>query len=201
MGLPRIIKKSYRGMGFVDIQDELFADRKIMLCDEINKDIAKEVMLQMMYLDKVSSDAIVLLIDSPGGSVDAGMVICDVIKSVKSPVITVCMSQAYSMGAVIFLQGDERIMLEHSKVMIHDPSAVGGLENRKVLEAKENLERIMKDREMLCTIIAERTGKDVDEIYELTKKDTFFDAAQSLDFGIATKIADNLTFSAGEEQW
>ena len=132
-----------------------------------------------------------MYINSPGGEVSAGLALYDVMQAVSCPVHTVCMGTAASMGAVLFLSGDHREIFPHAKVMIHDPlipEGVGGSALRV-----ENISReLMKTREVIGSIIGKHTGKSMDEVYAVMVKDTYFDAAQALEFGLADAVIERM---------
>ena len=117
------------------------------------------------------------------------MAIYDYIRLMRSPVTTVCVGTAASMGAILFLSGSRRMMLPHSKVMIHDPYFGGtAMAGQKPLELKEKLNDLMETRKMLAEVIVEQTGMSKRQVLNFTKKDTFFDAKEALKVGIATEI-------------
>ncbi|MBR6696269.1 MAG: ATP-dependent Clp protease proteolytic subunit [Oscillospiraceae bacterium] len=184
-----IIYESNRGYQSLDITDTLYKERVIFLDDEINPTTALETIKQLVALDRESNDEIKLFINSPGGCVTSGLAICDTIEIIKSPVTTVCIGLAASMGAVIFLHGKNRQMMKHSKIMLHDPSFGGGnLRGKKPHEIETELNELREVQETLVNIISEKTGKPKEEVYEITKKDTYFDFEKARYFGIATNI-------------
>lgn len=130
-----------------------------------------------------------IYINSPGGEVISGLAVYDYISIMKSPVRTVCTGTAASMGAILFLAGKKREMLPHTRLMIHDPSYshndIGG---RKSHEIQHELDKLNETRESLAKIIAEKTGKTLEEIYEVTASDTFYSAEEAIEFGLATDI-------------
>ena len=192
--MSRLLIESARGIQIVDIEDKLFSSRKIFIEDEITDSLSNSVIRQLMYLENDdNSMPITIYINSPGGSVQAGLAIYDVIRLLKSPVTMVCSGLAASMGAIIYLAGDKRFMLEHSRIMIHDP-AFGGTHDiayRKPLEIQYELDDLNKCREKLASIIAERTGKSLEEVYEVTKRDSFYNADEAVDFGLATDVVND----------
>lgn len=148
----------------------------------------------MMYLSKHDDiDEIVLFIDSPGGEVQAGLALFDVMRMVEKLVKTVVLGRAASMGAIIFLAGNKREMLSHSTIMIHDPAFgsrnIGGLKSH---ELKAELDDLNRCREILADIIAERTGKKLKEIYKVTAVDHYMNSKEALDFGLATGLYEKL---------
>ncbi|MCM1059115.1 MAG: ATP-dependent Clp protease proteolytic subunit [Eubacterium sp.] len=183
------IKETVRGIDLVPIEDVLLEDRQVFLTDEVNAASANALIEQLMYLDSKNSGEITLYINSPGGEVMSGLAIYDFIKIMKSPVKTVCIGDAASMAAIIFLAGEKREMLPHSRILIHDP-AYGHLDvsGKKPHEIQRGVDSLNKVRETLAEIIAEKTGKSLDEIYEITAEDHFFTAEEAIEFGLATSI-------------
>ena len=188
--LPNILEETSRGTQAIRIEDDLLRNRDIFLTTEIDSKSSSDILKQLIYLDKTDTDKpITLYISSPGGEVTAGLAVFDFIRMMKSKVNTVCIGTAASMGAIIFLAGEERKMLPHTKIMIHDPSygnaSMGGM---KPLEIKDRLESLMKSRKLLAEIIAERTGMPLKRVCSKTRRDSFLDANEALKLGIATKI-------------
>lgn len=143
-----------------------------------------------MYLERQdNSKEVTIYINSPGGEVISGLAVYDYISMMKAPVRTVCTGTAASMGAILFLAGERREMLPHTRLMIHDPSYshndIGG---RKPHEIQHELDKLNETRAALAKIIAEKTGKSLDEIYEVTASDTYYSAEEAIEFGLATGI-------------
>ena len=186
---PNILEETSRGIQSYAIEDMMLKNREIFLTSAINDQSAVDTIKQMMYLDRKSADPVTIYINSPGGSVISGMAIYDYIRLMRSPVTTVCVGTAASMGAILFLSGSRRMMLPHSKVMIHDPYFGGtAMAGQKPLELKEKLNDLMETRKMLAEVIVEQTGMSKRQVLNFTKKDTFFDAKEALKVGIATEI-------------
>lgn len=184
------IMESSRGYDAISLEDEFLRNRKIFLNQQVAPESANELIQQLMFLDSEDSSAeITLYINSPGGSVQDGLALYDVLRLVKAPVRTVATGMAASMGAVLFLAGDKREMLEHSKIMIHDPSFhsknIGGQKSHEIQHALDDLNEC---REALARIISERTGKSMEEVYDVTANDTYFNAKEALNWGLATAI-------------
>lgn len=181
-----IIKETNRGYTTYSVKDEMLKNREIELVGPVDIKSANSLITQLLYLQKEEPEQeIKMYIDSPGGNVVNGLAIYDVMQAISCPVTTICRGYAASMGAIIFAAGDKRQMLKHSKLMIHDPMAnVGG----SALEMQENTRRLMETRECLAKILAEKTGKKLDEIYEETKQDRYFDAEEAIEFGLADEI-------------
>ena len=187
---PRVIREDARGHYMTDIRDEMLKDRKIQLIGEIDEDSVNSLVLQLQFLDQESHDPIDIYINSPGGSVSDGLAIYDMMQAIKSDVRTVCLGTAASMGAVIFASGDERAMLPHARVMIHDPliERTGG----SAMKLKMVSDNLMRTREIIAGILARHTGKSMDEILEITANDSYFYAEEAINFGFADKIIHEL---------
>jgi ATP-dependent Clp protease protease subunit len=186
---PNIIKETNRGFDAFTIQDEMLMHREIECLGEINDEMICSLISQIMYLKRQNeNEKITIYINSPGGSVDSGLALLDIMKAVKCPIRTVCIGMAASMGAVLFLAGDERDILPHSRVMIHDPLIGGGGLKGSALQIESRVQDLMKTREVLAEIIAAHTGKSLTEIYEKTGKDSYFYADEAVEFGLADKI-------------
>lgn len=187
---PAILKDTARGIQAVDIADVLLSERRIFLNEEINAQTAGTLLMQLMVLEKENPEQEIFLhINSPGGDVVSGMAVYDYIAMMKAPVRTICTGIAASMGAIVFLAGARREMFPHTRLMIHDPSFNRTVPGLKALELQEMADGLMQTRRILCGVIAERTGKPLEEVYERTCKDTYFTAQEAVDFGLATDIA------------
>lgn len=188
--LPNILEETSRGIQAIGIEDSLLKTREIFLTTEINSDSSADLLKQLIYLERVDEEKpITLYISSPGGEVTSGLAVYDYIRMMKSKVITVCIGTAASMGAILFLAGDERKMLPHTKIMIHDPSygnaSMGGM---KPLEIRDRLDGLMQSRKILAEIIAERSGMTLKQVYVKTRRDSFLNAEEAIKIGIATEI-------------
>ena len=184
---PKIIKESARGYDTLSLEDELLNQGKIFLTDEIDTQSAVSVIKQLMILDKSDDPSpIRLYISSPGGSIDAGMVIIDAMNSIGKEVDTYCVGLSSSMAAVIFSCGRKRYMYPSSKLMIHDPLIpnTGG----NALQLKAISESLLEYRETIGKLLAENTGKSLEEIYELTSKDTYLNAEDCVSSHFADAI-------------
>lgn len=185
-----VIKETSKGLQPIMIDDELMSNREIFLTEQVNTETSTLLLKKLMYLDRENpGEPITLYITSPGGDVTSGLAVYDYIKLMESPVHTVCIGLAASMGAILFLAGEKRKMLPNTKVMIHDPSFANAAGiSGKPLEMKEKLDQLMKVRETLASIIAERTGMTMRQVYAKTKNDTYLTAEQALAFNVATEI-------------
>ena len=188
--MANVIKETARGIQTISIEDELLAGREIFLTEQVDSTTTNELLKQLMYLERQdNSKEVTIYINSPGGEVISGLAVYDYISMMKSPVRTVCTGTAASMGAILFLAGKKREMLPHTRLMIHDPSYshndIGG---RKPHEIQHELDKLNETREALARIIAEKTGKTLEEIYEVTASDTYYSAEEAIAFGLATGI-------------
>ena len=188
--MANILKETVRGTDCIKIEDKLLSRREIFLTEEVNAETSNELIKQLMYLERQDSGKeITLYINSPGGEVISGLAVYDLISLMKSPVRTVCTGTAASMGAILFLAGKKREMLPHTRLMIHDPSFGGGsIGGKKSHELRHELEKLDEVREALAKIIAEKTGRPLEEIYDVTSDDTFYSAEEAITFGLATGI-------------
>ena len=189
-----ILTEDAHGFAHVAIDAGLLAKRKLFITEEVNDDTCRMLIQQLMYLDSENSeDEITLYINSPGGMVSSGLAVYDAMRMVRSPVRTVCIGTAASMGAMLFLAGDRREMLPHTRIMIHDPSYGGGnYAGKKPHEIQKEVDELNKTREVICKIIAERTSHSIEEIYEKTRTDCYFNAEEAIEFGLATAVAETL---------
>ena len=192
--MPNVIKESSRGFDRVTIEDELFLRRKIFLTEEISPLTMDGLIKQLIFLNEKDPDKeITIYINSPGGEVQSGLAAYDLLKMMNAPVTTVCIGEAASMAAILFLSGKRRIMLPNSRIMIHDPAPGGGaLKGMKPAEIEEKLTGLKKSRDLLCGIISKTTGRTVREVMNKTKKDSYFNAEEAVEFGLATEIAERI---------
>ena len=197
--MPNVILESGRGINAVPIEDVLLRSRKIFLVGEVNDESCNTLIKELLYMESEDdTKPITLYINSPGGEVTSGLAVYDTIRLMKSPVTAVVTGIAASMGSIIFLacDSDKRLMLPSSKVMIHDCSwgrrEMGG---KKPFEIEQELNQLKGTNERLVSIIAERTGKTMEEIAEVTKYDSYFSAEEAIEFGLASGIVDAGTMS------
>ena len=190
--IPTIIRETSEGTARIPIADIMFQRREIWLTGEITSEVADAVIAQILHLDAEDPDAeITLYIDSPGGSVTAGLSIYDVMQAVSADIHTVCVGTAASMAAVLFAAGDRREILRHGEVMIHDPLVSGGISG-SALTVQDKSDRLMAKRKVLSGILAEHTGKNIQQIYKVTAKDTYFGAEEAVAFGLADSIVEKM---------
>lgn len=191
MRRPRIIRETARGLETMSLEDDFFQKREIFLTTGIEAEVSTELIKQLLYLNSMDPmKEITLYINSPGGEINSGIALYDCLCIMQAPVRTVCIGIAASMGALIFLAGDRRAMLPHTKLMIYDPYYAGGPSNQKPLEMEKRLQDLMKIRDTICEIISERTGKEKQKVQEITQYDSYFDAHEALEFGLATEIVE-----------
>ena len=190
--IPAIIRETSEGTARIPIADMMFQRREVWLTGEITSEVADAVISQILHLDAEDPDAeITMYIDSPGGSVTAGLSIYDVMQAVSADIHTVCVGTAASMAAVLFAAGDRREILRHGEVMIHDPLVSGGISG-SALAVQDKSDRLMAKRKVLCGILAQHTGKTLKQIYKVTAKDTYFGAEEAVAFGLADAVIEKL---------
>lgn len=189
---PMIVRETSSGYFSYNLTDDMLARREVECVTEINRDSAYALIRQLRWLEREDPDGeITLLINSPGGDVNSGLAVYDVIQGLSCPVRTVCLGLAASMGAVLFAAGDRREILPHGTVMIHDPLLPGG-GGGSALHVQEISDRLLKCRKTLCAILAKHTGKSLRQINRVTAKDTYFDAQEAVDFGLADRIVEKI---------
>lgn len=188
--MSNIIRESVRGTELIPVEDMLFCQSRIFLVEEVNVETTNKLMKQLMYLEHCESiNDITLYINSPGGDVVSGLALYDYIQLMKKTVNTVCTGTAASMGAILFLAGEKRSMLPHTRLMIHDPSfGNGDFSGQKPHEIQRHLDKLNESRSTLAQIISEKTGKTLEEIYTVTADDTYYNAEEAIAFGLATDI-------------
>lgn len=188
--VPMVVEQTGRGERSYDIFSRLLNDRIIFLSDEVNDTTASLVVAQLLYLEAQDPDKeISFYINSPGGSVTAGMAIYDTMNFIKCDVSTVCIGMAASMGAFLLSAGakGKRFALPNSEIMIHQP--LGGAKGQAT-DIKIQAELILRTRERLNRILAENTGKSVEEIARDTERDNYMTSEQALAYGLIDKVID-----------
>ena len=186
--VPYVVEQTSRGERSYDIFSRLLNDRIIFLSEEVNDTTASLIVAQLLYLEAQDPDKdIQFYINSPGGSVTAGMAIYDTMQYIKCDVSTICMGMAASMGAFLLSSGakGKRFALPNSEVMIHQPS--GGARGQ-ASDIKIVAENILRTRDKLNKILAENTGKPVEVIAADTERDNFMTADEALEYGIIDKV-------------
>lgn len=188
--VPMVVEQTSRGERSYDIFSRLLNDRIVMLCDEVNDATAALVVAQLLYLEGQDPDKdIQLYINSPGGSVTAGMAIYDTMQYVKCDVSTICVGLAASMGAFLLSSGakGKRFALPNSEIMIHQP--LGGTRGQAT-DLKIHTEWILRTRDRLNKMLSEQTGKSIEQIAVDTERDNFMSAQLACDYGLVDKIID-----------
>ena len=186
--VPYVVEQTNRGERQYDIYSRLLNDRIIVLSDEVNDATASLVVAQLLFLESQDSEKdISFYINSPGGSVTAGMAIYDTMQYIKCDVSTICMGLAASMGAFLLSSGTKgkRYALPNSEIMIHQPS--GGAKGQAT-DIKIVADHILRTKAKLNKILAENTGKDIDVIAQDTERDNFMTADEALEYGLVDKI-------------
>lgn len=188
--VPMVVEQTSAGERSFDIYSRLLKDRIIFLGEEIDDRTASLIVAQLLFLESEDPDKdISLYINSPGGSVTAGMAIYDTMQFIKCDVSTICIGMAASMGAFLLSSGakGKRIALPNSEIMIHQPLIGGGLGGQQtdiMIQAK-NLERT---RERLESILAANAGKTAEEIHEACERDNYMTAQEALEYGLIDKV-------------
>ncbi len=189
--IPYVVEQTSRGERSYDIFSRLLNDRIVMLCDQVNDTTASLVVAQMLFLEAQDPDKdISFYINSPGGSVSAGMAIYDTMQYIKCDVSTICMGMAASMGAFLLAAGTKgkRFALPNSEIMIHQPLGSAEGQASDILIHAKHIERI---RENINNILAERTGKPLEQIRKDTERDNFMSATEAAEYGLIDKVIAN----------
>lgn len=189
--VPTVIEQSSRGERAYDIYSRLLKDRIIMLSGEVNDDMANAIIAQLLFLDAQDPDKdIYLYINSPGGSVSAGLAIYDTMQFVNADVVTIVTGMAASMGSIFLMAGEKgkRYALPNSEVLIHQP--LGGAQGQAT-EIEIAAKHILQTKKNLHRIISERTGKSIEQVEKDTDRDNWMTAQEALDYGIIDHIMVN----------
>jgi ATP-dependent Clp protease protease subunit len=188
MLIPMVIEQSGRGERAYDIYSRLLKDRIIFIGEQVEDSMANIIIAQMLFLESEDPDKdINIYINSPGGSVTAGLAIYDTMQYIRPDVATICMGQATSMGALLLASGTKgkRYALPHSRVMIHQP--LGGAQGQATdidIQARE----ILKIRDSLNDILVKHTGRDLEKIRNDTERDYFMSSEQAKEYGIVDRV-------------
>ena len=188
--VPYVVEQTNRGERQFDIYSRLLNDRIIVLSDEVNDTTASLIVAQLLFLESQDSEKdISFYINSPGGSVTAGMAIYDTMQYIKCDVSTICMGLAASMGAFLLSSGakGKRYALPNSEIMIHQSS--GGAKGQAT-DIKIVADHILRTKAKLNKILAENTGKDIDTIAQDTERDNFMTAQEALEYGLVDRVLD-----------
>ena len=189
--VPMVVEQTNRGERSYDIFSRLLNDRIIMLCDEVNDATASLVVAQLLYLEGQDPDKdISLYINSPGGSISAGMAIYDTMNYIKCDVSTICIGMAASMASFLLSSGakGKRFALPNSEIMIHQP--LGGMQGQ-ASDIKIHADHIIAIREKMNRMLSEQTGKSYEEICRDTDRDNFMTAKEAMEYGLVDKVIDH----------
>ncbi|MCL1798330.1 MAG: ATP-dependent Clp endopeptidase proteolytic subunit ClpP [Eggerthellaceae bacterium] len=198
--IPYVIEQSPRGERSYDIYSRLLNERIIFLGEAVDDHVANSVVAQLLHLESADPDKdISLYINSPGGSVTAGLAILDTMNFIKSDVSTICLGQCASMGAVLLAAGakGKRIALPNSMILIHQPS--GGAQGQQT-EIAIVADFMLKTRQRLNTILADTTGQTLERIQEDTERDRYMTAEEALEYGLIDKITSARPVSASNKK-
>jgi ATP-dependent Clp protease protease subunit len=188
MLIPIVVEQSSRGERAYDIYSRLLKERIIFVGEQVDDSMANTIIAQMLFLESDDPDKdINFYINSPGGSVTAGLAIYDTMQFIKSPITTICMGQAASMGALLLAAGakGKRKALPHSRIMIHQP--LGGVQGQATdidIQARE----ILKIKKMINEILSKHTGQNFDKISQDTERDFFMNAEEALKYGLIDEV-------------
>lgn len=187
--IPNVVEQTHRGERGWDIFSRLLKDRIIFLGTEVNDMIANSVIAQLLFLESEDPDKeISMYINSPGGSVTAGLAIYDTMQFVRPPISTICLGQAASMGAVLLSAGSEgrRMSLPNSRILIHQP-LMGGLSGQ-ASDIDIQAQEILKLRDVLNGILVKHTGQSMERIQSDTDRDFFMSAGAAMEYGLIDQV-------------
>ena len=189
--VPYVVEQTSRGERSYDIFSRLLNDRIIFLSEEVNDATASLVVAQLLYLEAQDPDKdIQFYINSPGGSVTAGMAIYDTMRYIKCDVATICVGMAASMGAFLLSAGTKgkRMALPNAEIMIHQPSA--GTQGQ-LTDMASHMKRLQTIKDRMNRILAENTGKSVEEVTEACERDNFMTAEEAMAFGLVDRVLEH----------
>ena len=189
--VPMVVEQTNRGERSYDIFSRLLNDRIIILCEDVNDTTAGLVVAQMLYLEGQDPEKdINFYINSPGGSISAGMAIYDTMQFVKCDVATTCIGMAASMGAFLLSSGakGKRFALPNSEIMIHQPLVSGGGIQGQVTDIRLRSEWLQRTKDKMNRLLAENTGKSLEQVQQDTERDNFMTAEEALAYGLVDKI-------------
>jgi len=189
--IPVVIEQTSRGERSYDIYSRLLKDRIILLGSPVSDDIANAIVAQMLFLEMENPEKdISIYINSPGGSVTAGMAIYDIMQFVKCDVSTVCIGMAASMGALLLAAGTKgkRYVLPHSRVLIHQPLIMGGGIQGQASDIEIHAKEIIKTKNRLTEILVKHTGQKFDAVISATDRDNYMTAEEAKDFGLVDEV-------------
>ena len=191
--VPYVVEQTSKGERSYDIFSRLLSDRIVFLGEEVSDMSASLIIAQMLFLEAQDPEKdIQLYINSPGGSVSAGFAIYDTMQYIKCDVSTICIGLAASFGAFLLAGGTKgkRIALPNAEIMIHQPAIHGNGIQGQATDIKITSDHIQKSKERLNSILAENTGKSIEEIALATERDNYMSATEAMDFGLIDKIID-----------
>ena len=189
--VPMVVEQTNRGERSYDFYSRLLEDRIIFLADQVTDATASLVVAQLLYLEAKDPDKdIQLYIDSPGGSITAGMAIYDTMQYIKCDVSTICIGMAASMGAFLLAAGEKgkRFALPNSEVMIHQPLIAGGGLSGQTTDIKIYTDHLVNTKEKMNEILAERTGQTYEKLCEDTERDNFMTAQEAKEYGLIDEV-------------
>ena len=189
--VPMVVEQTNRGERSYDIYSRLLEDRIIFLADQVTDATASLVVAQLLYLEAKDPDKdIQLYIDSPGGSITAGMAIYDTMQYIKCDVSTICIGMAASMGAFLLAAGEKgkRFALPNSEVMIHQPPIAGGGLSGQTTDIKIYTDHLVNTKKKMNEILAERTGQTYEKLCEDTERDNFMTAQEAKEYGLIDEV-------------
>ena len=193
--IPYVVESTSRGERSYDIYSRLLKDRIIFLGEEVSDKSAELIIAQLLFLESQEPEKdINFYINSPGGSISAGLAIYDTMRFIKCDVSTVCLGMAASFGAFLLAGGTKgkRLALPNAEIMIHQPAIGGGVKGQ-ASDIKIISDHILRSKRRLNAILAENTGKTVEEIEAATERDNYLSASEALEFGLIDKIIENHT--------
>lgn len=188
--VPYVVEQTSRGERSYDIYSRLLNDRIIMLSDQVNDATASVIVAQLLYLESQDTEKdISLYINSPGGSITSGMAIYDTMQYIKCDVSTICIGMAASMGAFLLAAGakGKRFALPNSEIMIHQPLISGGISGQ-CTDIKIHSDHLVRIRQRMNEMLAENTGKPIEQVQLDTERDNYMTAQEALDYGIIDKV-------------
>ena len=189
--VPMVVEQTNRGERSYDIYSRLLEDRIIFLADQVTDATASLVVAQLLYLEAKDPDKdIQLYIDSPGGSITAGMAIYDTMQYIKCDVSTICIGMAASMGAFLLAAGEKgkRFALPNSEVMIHQPLIAGGGLSGQTTDIKIYTDHLVNTKKKMNEILSERTGQTYEKLCEDTERDNFMTAQEAKEYGLIDEV-------------
>ena len=189
--VPYVIEQTSKGERSYDIFSRLLKDRIIFLGEDVNSTTASLIIAQMLFLESEDPDKeIYFYINSPGGSVTDGLAIVDTMNYIKCPVSTFCLGLAASFGAVLLANGEKgkRFEMPNAEILIHQPLIAGGGISGQTTDIKIHAEQMIKTRERLTKILADRTGKPLEQVMQDTERDNYMTAEEALEYGLIDEI-------------